>query len=163
MASRFLILYCLLLIPLGCSKTSQLELMKVPIGNEVFTLELQLDVQGRMRGLMNRDEVPKGKGMLFVFPDASERSFWMKNCLINIDIIFLDSRGTILSVYEMPAEMPQGINESDMNYESRLTHYWSYGPARFAIELREGSIERLGLRPNDQITLDLDLLRSLAR
>ncbi len=163
MAYRFLILYGLLLTTLGCSNNSQLEFMQVPIGNEVFTLELELDVQGRMRGLMGREEVQEGKGMLFVFPDASERSFWMKNCLINIDIIFLDSRGTILSLYEMSAELPRGSDESDLNYESRLTHYWSYGPARFVIELKEGTIKRLGLRANDQIALNLKLLRSMAR
>lgn len=41
------------------------------------------------RGLMYRTHLPPGDGMLFVFPRAGERRFWMKNTLIALDIIFV--------------------------------------------------------------------------
>ena len=87
----------------------------------------------------------------------------MKNCLVNIDLIFLDSRGIITTLYEMKIEEPRLPDESIWEYEGRLSHYWSRGPARFAIELAEGSIQELGLQLNDKIQLDLPYLKSLAR
>jgi uncharacterized membrane protein (UPF0127 family) len=87
----------------------------------------------------------------------------MKNCLVDIDIMFLDSRGTVISTYTMTIEPAKRADETDWDYESRLTNYWSNGPARFAIELAAGSIDRLGVHINDQIPLDLPYLRSLAR
>ena len=87
----------------------------------------------------------------------------MKNCLIDIDLIFLDSRGTITSLHEMPYEEPQSDSETEWEYEQRLQHYWSYRPARFAIELASGSIHRLNLRVNDHVALDLPLIKKMAR
>ena len=63
----------------------------------------------------------------------------------------------------MKIEDIQGTEESQWEYEGRLNHYYSNGPARFAIELQEGSIERLQLRVNDRILLDLQDLRNIAR
>jgi uncharacterized membrane protein (UPF0127 family) len=112
---------------------------------------------------MERTALRKDGGMLFVFTDAAERSFWMANCFINIDLIFLDSRGTITATHEMKTETPRGEEESQWEYEGRLKKYYSHGPARFAIELCEGSIRRLKLKPNEHIPLNLQQLRRIAR
>ncbi len=135
----------------------------VEIAGERFTLELALDEPARIRGLMERAEIEPGNGMLFVFPDSRERSFWMANCLADIDLMFLDTRGTVTAVHEMKTESPQGPDESQYEYERRLPHYWSNGPARFAIELTAGSLDRLKVRVNDRIALDLPRLKALAR
>ncbi|MDP3003960.1 MAG: DUF192 domain-containing protein, partial [Candidatus Azambacteria bacterium] len=47
------------------------------------------------KGLMNRPSLPKDSGMLFVFPDETNRSFWMKNTLIPLDVIFISSKGRV--------------------------------------------------------------------
>jgi|TARA_B100000959_G_C14986715_1_gene625943 hypothetical protein len=163
MATRLTLLLCVVFFAQGCTTTTPTTTAVVNIGGETFKLELALDQSSRTNGMMNRTSIPPDGGMLFVFTDSSERSFWMKNCFVDIDIIFLDSRGTITALHEMPVEPPQGADESEWNYEGRLAKYWARGPSRFAIELTAGSIKRLNLRINDRIKLDLAQLKSMAR
>ena len=163
MVTRFITTFLFVCLFQGCGLQMQTSNATVNIGGEAFQLEIVRDMQSRAQGLMHRDEIPADGGMLFIFPDTAPRSFWMKNCLIPIDLLFLDSRGTITATHEMAIETPQSQEESDWEYENRLSHYWSNSPARFAIELRSGSIRRLGLRTNQHISLDLQHLRSIAR
>ena len=133
------------------------------IKGESYEFELALDIQARTNGLMHREPLPDGEGMFFIFPNSDERSFWMKNCLFDIDIVFLDSRGTVLSAHTMKAEPPKEFDESEFEYEQRLNHYWSYGPAQFVMEFNAGTNKKLNIKVNDRISLDLNYLKSLAR
>ncbi len=162
MAQRLLTIIVLLFASC-CSSKQQTNHVTMDVKGETYIFDLALDFQSRRVGLMHREKLEDGEGMLFVFPDASERSFWMKNCLFNIDLIFLDSRGTITAVHSMKVEDPQSEAESDFAYEDRLNHYWSNGPARFAMEFKEGTNEALGFKVNDKLNLDLPFLKSLAR
>ena len=153
----------MLIFACSCSSKQQTKEVTIAVKGETFTFDLALDFQSRQLGLMHRDKLEDGKGMLFVFTDASERSFWMKNCLFNIDLIFLDSRGTITAVHSMQTEEPKSEIESEFAYENRLNHYWSNGPARFAMEFKEGTNDQLGFKVNDKLDLDLNYLKSLAR
>ena len=163
MAYRVAILALTILFIQGCDSTPAVTSATVKIAGKVYTLELALTRNSRERGLMDRPFLSDEDGMLFVFPDADERSFWMKNCYIDIDLIFLDSRGTVMSIHRMVFEAPKGESESPWMYERRLEHYWSNGPSRFAIELAAGSLDRLQIGVNDKIVLDLPFLKSLAR
>lgn len=163
MATRIAIVCCILLCVLGCSSPPPATFVSIDIAGETFDLELKIDQEARTKGMMHRTSISSSGGMLFIFPDTKNRSFWMKNCLVHIDLIFLDSRGIVTSLYEMLIEPPQTQDESIWAYEGRLNNYWSIGPARFAIELAPGSIKRLQLEINDKINLDLPYLKSLAR
>ena len=164
MAPRWVVLTLGMAAVIAACKAPQRPTTEVvEIAGEQFTLELALDEPARTRGLMERTQIDPGKGMLFVFPDFRERSFWMANCVVDIDLMFLDTRGTVTAVHEMKTEPPQGPNESQFEYERRLPHFWSNGPARFAIELTAGSLDRLNVRVNDRIALDLPRLKALAR
>ena len=146
----------------ACGTTATLPTHEtVTIGGEQWTLELAMDDESIRRGLMDRASLGPDEGMLFIFPDNAIRSFWMANCLIDIDLIYVDGRGTITAVHEMLIEPPQTPEESQFAYESRLRSYRSVYPARFAIELPSGSIQRLDLKPNQRLTIDLERLKSL--
>ncbi len=136
---------------------------QVIIAGETFRLEPALNAKARQRGLGGREKIEDHGGMLFVFRDARRRSFYMKDCVIDIDIMFLDDRGRITAVHKMKKEPPRREDESVRAYERRLKRYPSVRPVRFAIELETGSIERLKLKPGLTIPLDLQRLKKLAR
>lgn len=149
----------------GCAETNPKgpHFETVTISGHRFKLELAVDDQARTDGLMYRESIAEDQGMLFVFPQASIRSFWMGHCVIDIDLIFLDGRGRITALHRMTKADPQGEGESDFAYQLRLPSYWSNYPAQFAIELRAGWLDRLNLHVDDRIELDLDRLKALTR
>lgn len=85
----------------------------------------------RAQGLMYRESLAKGKGMLFVFPDSQIRSFWMKNTFIPLDIAYLDAELTIVDIKAMEPE-------SATSLPSAL-------PAMFALEVPLGWFEEMGI------------------
>lgn len=92
------------------------------------------------RGLMNRTELSKFSGMLFVFPDEKIRKFWMKDTLIPLEIIFIDTRGRINEITAMAPCPPDA--------QTCPTHA-SKAPARFAIEVNAGFAERARIIEGD--------------
>lgn len=71
------------------------------IGKEtrLFTVEFAETTQEQAKGLMFREELANDKGMLFTFPEGREVSFWMKNTLIPLDIIFIDASKKISFIH----------------------------------------------------------------
>jgi len=69
------------------------------INNHKFVVELALTEKEHELGLMFRKSIPENYGMLFVFKDIDVKYFWMKNTLIALDIIYIDSNGVIQKIY----------------------------------------------------------------
>jgi len=136
---------------------------RLTIAGTPFRLTLSADDASRQKGLGGVAELAADEGMLFVFPDAQHRFFWMKGCIMDIDIAFIDPFGFVTAVHTMPKEMPQGPEESAMAYENRLQRYRSLSPAQFAIELAPGTFERLGVKRGTKVDLDLPRLKALAK
>jgi len=68
-------------------------------GQAAFTVEVVDDAKERAQGLMHRESMAKTAGMLFVYPAPKRVGFWMKNTLIELDMIFADRTGTVRRVY----------------------------------------------------------------
>ena len=134
---------------------------QIVIAGETFKLEVAADEKSRAKGLMGRKKIDEHGGMIFIYKRAQRQSFWMKNCLIDIDILYLDTRGRIVSMHKMKKEPPRGQNETAFDYERRLKRYPSGRPSQFIIELKPGSIDRLKLKVGQSIELDLPKLRQI--
>ena len=113
--------------------------VRMKIGSETFDLEVADTPRKQQLGLMHRKSLPDGRGMLFVFDDERERSFWMKNTHIPLDIIYADAGGKVVSVKQM-----RPLDESSVP---------SDGPAKYAVELNQGAARRVGVAPGDVLDI----------
>lgn len=103
-----------------------------------FVVELAKTPAQQQRGLMYRTELAQESGMLFLFNTAGMRSFWMKNTLIPLDILFLNHNGTIQHIHHNAK--PQD-----------LTSISSKQPAKAVLELNAGASDRMGIQEGDLI------------
>ena len=112
-----------------------------------FTLEVAETDAERARGYMRRAEVGPREGMLFVFQEPGRHSFWMKNCLVPLDIVWLDASFRVVDLAEkQPPCPPEGACPSIVPLR----------PARYALEFASGTASRHGLRRGSRV----DVLRS---
>jgi len=126
----------------------------VELAEKRFHLELAADPATRYRGLSGRAHIPGNSGMLFAFPESAPQNFVMRDCLVPIDIAYLDDAGRVLAVHTMTLEPPQREGEPRLAYEQRLPRYPSGAPARFAIEVGGGVLAELGLAAGDVVGFD---------
>ncbi|HIK09831.1 MAG TPA: DUF192 domain-containing protein [Oscillatoriaceae cyanobacterium M33_DOE_052] len=115
---------------------------EVEIGGKLIELEVAATPQEQSLGLMYRTSLADNRGMLFPFSPPRPVSFWMKNCRISLDMIFLLNG----EVQEIAAHVPPCTEEPCP----------TYGPGRgqivdAVIELRAGRAAELGLKPGDRL------------
>ncbi|MEM1108422.1 MAG: DUF192 domain-containing protein [Planctomycetota bacterium] len=140
----------------GCANENAGGIQKVEIKGEVFDLELALTRQEQFSGLSGRESIAPDGGMLFVFPREAERTFVMRECLVPIDILFLDPRGAVINTHAMQVE-PPGTPERE------LKPYRSEAKSSLVIELAGGTVERLGIEKGDLIELPVLELKRRAQ
>ena len=71
--------------------------VRIPSGKS-FDVEVVQDPRARQRGLQHRARLDPGEGMLFVFPRPAKERFWMYECLIPLDILWLDAAGRVIHI-----------------------------------------------------------------
>lgn len=115
------------------------------VAGRTVTVELAITPPARNMGLMHRTSLDPDRGMLFIFTDSKPRTFWMRNTLIPLDIIFLNADGTVQNI-EQGAPMAE------------VPGYHSRGSARMVLELNAGWAAEHGLKAGDRIEIAAELL-----
>jgi uncharacterized membrane protein (UPF0127 family) len=103
-----------------------------------FDVELALTPAQQSRGLMFRTEMEDNKGMLFVFNGVKMRSFWMKNTLIPLDMLFIHPDGTIHHIHHNAK--PQDLTSITSRY-----------PSKAVLELNGGTADKMGIKEGDKV------------
>ncbi len=120
-------------------KEGELYLVK-STGDTIRKIDIEIaDVESeRTIGLMHRRSMPDTQGMLFIFEQERPRSFWMRNTLIGLDIMYVRADGEIESIakYCIP------------KYEKSIP---SRGPALYVLEVIEGFCDIHGVEVGDRI------------
>ncbi len=101
-------------------------------------LEIAETPEALQQGLMYRKFLAPNTGMLFRFQGEAPRSFWMRNTLISLDMLFLTADGTIITIHEKTQ------TQSDQSYASTQ-------PAQYGMELPAGTVQALGIRLGDRV------------
>ena len=128
----------------SCKDASRLPTMELMIqrgdGSEVkVTAEIADTEETRNRGFMEREQIPDGTGMLFVFERDQILSFWMKNTPHPLSIAYIDSTGKIRDIYHMtPFSMA--------NWTSTVS-------VRYALEVPQGWFEKEGIVVGDKVLI----------
>jgi YVTN family beta-propeller protein len=104
-------------------------------------VEVPDDREEFARGLMFRSHLPWNAGMLFAFYEEEPRRFWMKNTLIPLDMIFVDSSSKIIDIKE---NVPPCKQEECPTYPSRE-------PAQYVLEVNAGFVQEKGIKIGDQL------------
>ncbi len=140
-----------------------LPVVGLQVGDTRYAVELVTTDATRAKGMGGRRAFPAGTAMLFVNPDDRVRRYWMVDCLVDIDVAFIDRFGRITAMHRMKAEPPRGRGERADRYTSRLKRYSSRRPARYALELPSGELTRLGLKVGQALPMPHAPLQALAR
>jgi uncharacterized membrane protein (UPF0127 family) len=119
---------------------TRVELVTAAGARHLVTVEEALTPEAQARGLMFRQELAEDAGMLFVFPTSGPRSFWMKNTLIPLDMIFVDEAGVVVGIVrEAP---PLTLEPRGPGVESR-----------YVLEVRGGWAARHGVEPGTRLRI----------
>ncbi len=133
-----ILLSLLCMLPLAaCGGTpSEVALLLTNGSGETVNLlvEIAQTPEDRTRGLMGRESIDENKGMLFIFPEEEMLSFWMKDTLVPLDIMFFNAEGKFVNAFTM-----------EPCTEDPCPSYRSAELAQFALEAGTGFREKNGI------------------
>jgi uncharacterized membrane protein (UPF0127 family) len=115
----------------------------LPSGHE-FALEVAADDVSRQRGYMGREKIGPREGMIFVFDDDDRHSFWMKDCKVALDMVWLDVSGRVVwtAVDRPPCPTKGACPSIDPPV-----------PSRFVVEFAAGTVAAESLKRGDAVVV----------
>jgi hypothetical protein len=108
--------------------------------SELFHIEIEVastDFEKAL-GLMYRADMRDDQGMLFLFPREQQQSFYMRNTLISLDIIYVNSKMVIVDIYENTTPLDE-------------TSLPSAAPAQYVVEIKGGLCDKYKIEIGDKI------------
>lgn len=115
-----------------------------------FMAEVAATDQEKAKGLMYRQSLAKDRCMFFVYGEDGSHAIWMKNCLIALDVAWVDAEGRVVETAEhVPPCSPMRGDDCPT--------YGGSTPARHFIEFAAGTFKRIGLKKGDRLGWELVL------
>jgi uncharacterized membrane protein (UPF0127 family) len=120
-ANKTLIFSFIFLFIVGCNNANQGEdnTRTLELDSQIIHVEIADSPQEWELGLSYRDTLQENHGMLFIFPDAHRRIFWMKGCNFDIDIAYIEPNGIISEIITMKKEPLNTSPDSLIRYVSQ--------------------------------------------
>ncbi len=109
-----------------------LDRVKLAVGMHQLDVQVAVLPEQRQTGLMFRKDMPQHEGMIFVFEQANQQCFWMKNTLLPLSAAFLADDGTIVNIEDMK---PQTLDA-----------HCSAKPVRYVLEMNKGWFAKKGIK-----------------
>ena len=150
MDGKKLAIMCLIIMAIGIvlfiyyandNSHNNSKISSVCIKDKCFNVEIADSFNERQTGLMNRTYMNGDKGMLFVFDNSGRYSFWMKDTLISLDIIWIDENGK--AVFIKDNAMPC-LNETCETFTNKED-------AKYVLELNGGTADVLRIKEGDKV------------
>jgi uncharacterized membrane protein (UPF0127 family) len=113
---------------LGCSTQSPISnqnTYEIKINGTISHAEVAFTQKGRTIGLMFRDKLDNDHGMLFIYPQEQNLSFWMKNTKIPLSIAFINSKEIITQIDAMaPYSLMSHTSKEKVKYALEMEENW---------------------------------------
>lgn len=129
----------------GCASASSW----VELGGQRYKVEVADDDTERARGLMFRDQLAPGTGMIFLHDREEPQAYWMKNTKIALDILYFDSARKLVA---------QQRDVPPCSAGNACPPYPSNAPARYVLELNAGEAAKLKLQNGAELKFSKDIL-----
>ena len=134
----FILILGLILIS-GCSSS----INQICFESTCFIIDVSDNSLERTQGLMFRSSLDENKGMLFIFPESGLYSFWMKNTLIPLDIIWINKN---LEVIDIKKNIQPCVTETCNNYSPS-------SEALYVLEINSNLTEKYGINVGDKVEI----------
>ena len=144
MKNSFLFIFLILFLTsnIYAGKLSNINIFNSDGSYITYQVEIVTSPEEQERGLMFRDKLKKKEGMLFIFDSPKKASFWMKNTLISLDLIYIKNNGLIDSIYR------------DLKPMS-LKKIKSKSKVKAVLEIPGGDSKLYGINNNSFINIDM--------
>lgn len=141
---KILLSFIFILTLSGCFSAN--DILQIDTGEEVhqFNVEVVATEEDKRQGLMGCESLTESGGMLFVYEEEKMQSFWMKNMIISLDILFI---GSDLVINQISESVPPCATLDN------CISYPSLQPTQYVLELNAGTAKKYGINVGDTIIL----------
>lgn len=121
---------------------AQVRVIPLRIGPHKFNIEVADTYEKRALGLMHRESIADDSGMILVFSQLDHHSIWMKNCLVSMDLLFINQYKQIVKIYHNVPPCKKAPCES----------YTVNIPVLYVLELRANRAKELNIKEGDSVS-----------
>jgi uncharacterized protein len=125
------------------TKEGELRFLEKKTNKRIVTIDIEIadNDYERTRGLMYRHSLPDNAGMLFIFEKTGPRSFWMRNTYIPLDVIFVDEKKQIITIYKKTEPLSYNAIPSKKD-------------AKYVVEVNAGFCDKHGIVVGDLMAFE---------